>query len=257
MFRSIVCWTCVGWVGELCDANDATKMRKLAADILSNDYPALYKSNRDKSATSGQQKLDIIEIPTIYEDNEVRSSLLEAFLQVLNSTVDVYFSREMKNLRRHKIRNTDLHVGFITKKLEPSYVVEEHPGLTAKQQIMHWFDVHPQMVMNPEKTDRAKGSLNTYHIDIVDPDSDADFGTILYIRMGCQCIIWLGMEVSIEDERNLEVFVEQYLSTTTTTTTTSFEGESTSTLLECDETEEDEKHDGIYTYIYILYSINL
>eukprot|EP01036_Dinobryon_divergens_P024877 gene24877-33367_t len=224
----------IGWVGELCDAHDAAKMRKLAADILSNDHPSLYKNNRDKSVS--WQKQDIIEIPIIFEDTEVPSSLLEAFLQVLNSTMDEYFSREMKNLRRQKIRNLDLHVGFITKKLDPTYVIEEYPGLTAKQQITHWFEVHPQLVLNPEKNDRVGSSLNRYHIDIVDPDSDADFGTILYIRMGCQWIIWLGMEVSMEDERNLEVYVEQYLSTTTTIESLRTSG----TLLECDETEEDD-----------------
>ena len=186
-------------------------MRSLAVDILSNDYPSLYKNSRDRLIAG--QKFSSIEIPTIYEDEDVRSSLLEAFVHVLNSSIEAYLSREIAKSRKQKIANLDLHVGFITKKLDPSYVMKEYPGLTAKQQIMHWFEVHPQLVLKPEVMDPV-GPFNIYPIDIVDPKTDADFGSILYINMGYQWIIWLGMEISMEDERNLEVFVEQYLSTT-------------------------------------------
>ena len=204
----------LGWVGELCNTYDARIMQMLSTDILNNDYPSLYKKSRE---ISPEQKLDIIAIPTLYEADDFQSSLLEAFLQVLNSSVEAYLSREMTVLRGKMIINLDVHVGFITKKIDPSYLVEKHPGLTAKQQIMQWFDVHPHMVLASSDMNNISDSFHTYHIDVVDPYSDADFGTIFYVRMGSQWIIWMGMEVSSEDERNLELFVEQYLSTPTYT----------------------------------------
>lgn len=147
-------------------------------------------------------------LPVICEDDDVDSPLLEAFLKLLNCDETVYYSRQQISHRRKKIRNEKLKMGMIVKKLDPSVVVNCHPGLQPMEQIVHWFELR-NLDISASNRVWIEGQLRIYPIDFIDPESDADFYSAFYIRTGNQWTVWLGRKVTTEDECNIQVFIEQ------------------------------------------------